>query len=330
MSFNVTRRHLLATGVAAATLPLLDSQPKAQAGWPNKPIRIIVPFPVGGQTDLIARAYGDYIGKQLGQPVIVENKAGAGGTVGAFEVKRAAPDGYTLMLTIGSTLIANRVMIRNLPYDPDKDFTLIAAIVGEGVPLVASAKCGATNLKEFIDYAKKTDKVSLGSYAAGSTAHMTIVEINRQYGTNIEPVHYRGEAPMWADVMSQSIDGAIGSYTAALPVVQAGRGKVIGAVNRPIRAMPNLPTLQQQGAISKLFDLTGFSGLLAAPTGTPIEIVRKLSELMVAAGKDERTRAALANFAIEPPIGYEAAQKIYKEEAPITIQFLSSLNLTAE
>lgn len=135
---------------------------------------------------------------------------------------------------------------------------------------------------------------------------------------------------MWADVMSQSIDGAIGSYTAALPVVQAGRGKVIGAVSRPIKAMPEVQTLQQQGATSKLFNLTGFSGLLAAPTGTPVEIVRKLSDLMVAAGKDEKTQAALATFAIYPPIDHEATQKIYKEEAPITIEFLSSLNLTPE
>ncbi|ETR77340.1 hypothetical protein X566_06655 [Afipia sp. P52-10] len=327
MSFDVTRRQLLATGAAAAALPLVGQRAFAQNGWPNKPIRIVVPYPVGGQTDMIARAYGEFIGRQLGQPVVVENKAGAGGTVGAVEVKRAPADGYTLMCTISTTLIANRVMIKNLPYDPDKDFTLVSLITGEGLPFVVSEKCGATNLKEFVDYAKKAEKVSVGTYAAGSTPHMVIAELNKQYGINIEPVHYRGEAPMWADLASQSIDGAMGSYTAALPVLQTGRGKTIASVSRPIRALPEVKTLTQQGATSKLFDLTGFTGILA-PAGTPMEIVKKLSDLMVAGGKDEKTQAALSSFAIYPPIGYEAAQKLYREETPLWLQFMGNLNLT--
>ncbi len=329
MSFDVTRRQLLATGAAAAALPVLGQQAQAQTGWPNKPIRIVVPYPVGGQTDLIARAYGEFLSRQLGQPVVVENKAGAGGTVGAVEVKRSAPDGYTLMCTISTTLIANRIMIKNLPYDPDKDFTLISLITGDGLPFVVTEKCGATNLKEFIDYAKKAEKVSVGTYAAGSTPHMIIAELNKQFGTRIEPVHYRGEAPMWADLASQSIDGAMGSYTAALPVLQTGRGKTIAAAGKPIRALPDAKTLTQQGANSKLFDLTGFTGFLT-PSGTPDEITRKLSELLVAAGKDEKTQTALSNFAIFPPIGYEAAQKLYKEETPLWLQFMSNLNLTPE
>jgi tripartite-type tricarboxylate transporter receptor subunit TctC len=327
MSFDVTRRQLLATGAAAATLPILGQQAHAQTDWPNKPIKMIVPYPVGGQTDLIARAYGEYIGRQLGQPVVVENKAGAGGTVGAVEVKRSPPDGYTLMCTISTTLIANRVMIKNLPYDPDKDFTLLSLITGEGLPFVVSEKCGATNLKDFIDYAKKAEKVSVGTYAAGSTPHMVIAEINKQYGTRIEPVHYRGEAPMWADLASQSIDGAMGSYTAALPVLQTGRGKPIGAVSRPIRALPDVKTLTEQGATSKLFELTGFTGILA-PAGTPEPIVRKLSDLMVAGGKDEKTQAALSSFAIYPPIGLEAAQKLYKDETPLWLHFMGNLDLS--
>jgi tripartite-type tricarboxylate transporter receptor subunit TctC len=320
----VTRRHLLATGVAAAALPILGSRAKAQAGWPNKPIRVIVPYPVGGQTDMIARAYGEYLSRQLGQPVIVENKSGAGGIVGATEVKRAAPDGYTLMLSIGSALINNRVLFKEIPYDPDKDFVLISAITTQGIPLVASDKSGATNLKEFIAFAKKADKISVGTYGAGTTAHMAIAELNKQYGTNMEPVHYRGEAPMWADLASQSIDGAIGSYVAALPVLQGGRGKIVGAVGQPIK------TMRDQGATSKAFTIRGFSGLLSAPAGTPDAIVKKLSELMVAAGSDEKTQTALSAFAIDKPVGFEETQKIYKEEAPITVELLRSLNLTPQ
>ena len=330
MSFDLTRRRLLATGAAAAALPILGSQAKGQAGWPNKPIKIIVPYPVGGQTDMIARAYGEYFARQLGQPVVVENKSGAGGIVGATEVKRSAPDGYTFMLSIGSALINNRVLFKELPYDPDKDFVLIAGIISEGVPIVVSSKCGATNLKEFIEYAKKTDKVSIGTFGAGTTGHTVAIELNRQFGTNIEPVHYRGEAPMWADLASQSIDAAAGSYVAALPVLQAGRGKVIGTSGLPIRALPDAKPFQEQGATSPLFGLRGFAGLLSAPAGLPDEIVRKLSALMVAAGSDEKTQTALSSFAIHKPIGFEETRKIYTEESPQLLKILTSLNLTPQ
>ncbi len=135
---------------------------------------------------------------------------------------------------------------------------------------------------------------------------------------------------MWADVASQAIDGAIGSYVAALPVLQGGRGKIVGAVGQPIKAVPNVPTMRDQGATSKAFIIRGFSGLLSAPAGTPEAIVKKLSELMVAAGSDEKTQTALSSFAIDKPVGYVETQKIYKEEAPITIELLQSLNLTPQ
>ena len=199
MTFDFTRRRFLATGAAAASLPLLGEQASAQAAWPNKPIKIIAGYPAGGQTDLFARTYGDVISRKIGQPIVVENKAGAGGTVAALEVKRAAPDGYTWQFTISTTLIMNRALMKEVPYDADKDFILISIMPAGSLPLVASTKSGAKNIKEFVDYCKKTEKVSVGTYAAGSYAHMAVAELNKQYGLKIEPVHYRGEAPMWAD-----------------------------------------------------------------------------------------------------------------------------------
>ena len=138
MSFDFTRRNFLATGAAAATLPLIGTQASAQAGWPNKPIKIISGYPAGGQTDLFARTYGDVISKKIGQPIVVENKAGAGGTVAALEVKRAAPDGYTWQFTISTTLIMNRVLMKEVPYDTEKDFILISIMPSGSLPLVAS------------------------------------------------------------------------------------------------------------------------------------------------------------------------------------------------
>ena len=124
MTNKLDRRTFLASTAGAAALPMLGEQARAQAGYPNKPIKIICGYPAGGQTDIISRTYGEYMSRALGQPVVVENKAGAGGIIGAVEVKRSAPDGYTLMCTISTTMVGNQVTVKNLPYDPNKDFVL--------------------------------------------------------------------------------------------------------------------------------------------------------------------------------------------------------------
>ena len=328
MSFDVTRRHLLAAGAAAVTLPLLGAEASAQGTWPTKPIKIVAGYPAGGQTDLYARAYGEYMAKQLGQPVLVENKAGAGGTVAALDVKRAAPDGYTLMFTITTTMVMNRVLMKNLAYDADKDFSLISIMSSGSLPLVASEKSGAKTLKEFIDYAKKADKVSVGTYAAGSFAHIAIAELNKQYGLNIEPVHYRGESPMWTDLAGQSIDGAIGSYVGSLPVLQSGRGRAVAVSRKRMSVMPDVPTFQEQGATSKAFQLTGFQ-CCAAPAGTPPEIIKKISDLLVAAGQTDKVRELLKSQGVDDAaMTLEASRKLYAEEAPVWIELVSSLGLT--
>ncbi|RYE52872.1 MAG: tripartite tricarboxylate transporter substrate binding protein, partial [Rhizobiaceae bacterium] len=135
MSSNISRRAILAAGLSAAAIPVLGTGARAQSNWPNKAVKVIVPYPVGGQTDQIARIYSDYLSKQLGQPFVVENKGGASGILGVGEVKRAAPDGYTLLMTIGSSLINNVALYKELPYDPDKDFVLISTIASQGILL---------------------------------------------------------------------------------------------------------------------------------------------------------------------------------------------------
>jgi tripartite-type tricarboxylate transporter receptor subunit TctC len=330
MTNKLDRRTFLAAGAAAATLPVLGEQARAQAGWPNKPIKVIVGYPAGGQTDIIARTYGEYLSRTLGQPVVVENKAGAGGIIGAVEVKRAAPDGYTLMCTISTTMVANQVTVKNLPYDPNKDFIFIASLTQIGLVMAASAKTGATNLKEFIDYAKKTEKVSMGTYAAGSTAHMIIVELNKQYGLNIEAVHYRGEAPMWADIGGQTLDAAIGSYNAALPIMQAGRSKPVGATGlQRLSALPDVATMVEQGAKSELYELRGYT-CFTAPAGTPMEIVKKLSDAFIAAGTDAKVNETMGQFFLNPPLPYDEAQKLYNEQTPKWIKFMEGMGMKAE
>ncbi len=134
---KLDRRHFIAAGTAAAALPLLPRTASAQAAWPSRNIRMICSYPAGGQTDLLARAFGDYIGKQVGKTVVIENKAGASGSIGTAEVARAEPDGHTILCSISTTYVMNRAMIKNPGYDMDKDLTLVSVIPGAGLLLVA-------------------------------------------------------------------------------------------------------------------------------------------------------------------------------------------------
>ena len=197
MSAKPSRRHFIAAGSAAAAMPFISRGALAQGAWPSRQIRMICSYPAGGQTDLLARAFGEYICKQVGKTVVIENKAGASGSIGAAEVARAEPDGHTILCSISTTYMMNRAMMKNPGYDMDKDLTLVSVIPGAGLPLVASPKSDIKSLADFVAFARKTGKVNFGTYSAGSAPHMTINELNKQYGLNIEPIHYRGEAPMW-------------------------------------------------------------------------------------------------------------------------------------
>ena len=246
----ISRRHFIGSAAAASAIPLIGSSAHAQADWPTKPIKIIAGYPAGGQTDLFARTYGEYIRSETGQNVTVENKAGASGSVAAVEAKRAAPDGYTLMFTISTTMIMNRVLIKDIPYDTDKDFVLVSIMPAGSLPFVAGEKTGAKTLAEFVAYAKKAEKVNIGTYGAGSYAHMAVAEMNKQYGLKMEAVHYRGEAPMWTDLAGGFIDGAHGSYSAALSVLQSGRGHAVAVSRKRMSTLPDVPSFAEQGATS--------------------------------------------------------------------------------
>src|SRR5437868_14987603 len=138
MSATFNRRRFIAAGTAAVAVPLLPRNASAQAVWPSRQIRMICSYPAGGQTDLLARAFGEFISRQVGQTVVIENKAGASGSIGAAEVARAEPDGHTILCSISTTYVMNRVMMKNPGYDMDKDLTLVSVIPGAGLLLVAS------------------------------------------------------------------------------------------------------------------------------------------------------------------------------------------------
>ncbi len=326
MSTKFNRRHFIAGGTAAAAMPFLTRGASAQAAWPSRQIRMVCSYPAGGQTDLLARAFGDFIARQVGQNVIIENKAGASGSIGAAEVARAAPDGHTILCSISTTYVMNRVMMKNPGYDMDKDLTLVSIIPGAGLLLIASLESGVKSLDDFVAFARKKGQVNFGTYSAGSAPHMTINELNKQYGLKIEPIHYRGEAPMWTGLLDGTLDVAMGSYTAAQSVLQSNKGILFAVHSRKVPAIPDVKTLPEQGATSKFFTISGFSGW-ALPKATPQPIVDRLSELCVAANQDPKVKEVLATFALDPAIGFKEANALYQRELPIWIESGQALGL---
>lgn len=329
MTRGIDRRALIATGSAMAGSTLLRWPAFAQAAWPTKPVRVICGYPPGGSTDVVARAYSEFLSRHFGQPFVVENKGGASGTVGALEVKQARPDGYTIMATIATTMIQNRVMIKNLAYDPEKDFEIITIVSGSGSLVVVQPNTGVTNLKEFVDWAKKASKLSMASYAVGSTPHLVATELSQQYGLNIEPIHYRGEAPMWADFMAGSTDIGVGSTAPTTPVLQTGRGRLIASVGTRNRAFPDAPTLIEQGLKPQASHIRGYVGLWA-PAGTPEDILAKLSEAVVLGGKDARVMAATEQFHLDPALSSADAKKRFASDTAALLPALKALGIQPE
>ena len=314
MSVKINRRHFIAAGTAAAAAPFLSRNASAQAAWPSRNIRMVCSYPAGGQTDLLARAFGDFITRQVGKTVVNENKAGASGSIGAADVARAEPDGHTILCSISATYVMNRVMMKNPGYDMDRDLTLVSAIPG------------VKTLDDFVAFARKKGQVNFGTYSAGSAPHMTINELNKQYGLKIEPIHYRGEAPMWTGLLDGTLDVAMGSYTAAQTVLQGDKGVVFAVHSKKVDAIPDVKTLPEQGATSKFFTLSGFTGW-ALPKATPQPIVDRLSELCVAANSDPKVKEVLSTFVLEPALGFKESNALYQRELPSWIESAQALGL---
>jgi tripartite-type tricarboxylate transporter receptor subunit TctC len=326
MFARLSRRDFIAAGTTAVAMPFLLRRASAQEVWPSRQIRMVCSYPAGGQTDLLARAFGEFISKQVGKTVVIENKPGASGSIGAADVARAEPDGHTILCSISTTYVMNRVMMKNPGYDMDKDLTLVSVIPGAGLLLVASPKAGVKTLDEFVAFVRKSGKVNFGTYSAGSAPHMTINELNKQYGLNIEPIHYRGEAPMWTGLAEGTLDVAMGSYTAAQSVLQSGRGVVFAVHSKKVDAIPDIRTLPEQGATAKFFTVSGFTGW-ALPKATPQPIVDRLAGLCVAANSDPKVKDVLSTFVLEAPLGFKESNALYQRELPVWMESAQGLGL---
>jgi len=323
------RRSFLLGSAAVALLGTAALSNGAQA-WPARPIRIIVSFPPGGLTDLYARAYGETISRNIGQPVLVENRPGAGGIIGCDAVAKSPPDGYTLLFTVSTPIVQAQALYKKLPYDPDKDFTFIAAFDSGHLPLAVHLDVPANGFREFVDFARKT-AVNFGTYGPGSIPHMVAAQINKLFGTRIEVVHFKGEAAMWQEVATGRIQAAIGSISALAPHLQSGAVRPI-AVNTAKRSpkLPQVATYLEQGFPEKVFILKGWLGLLG-PAGLPQEIVGRISKLVLEGADTPRFRQIYEPFGlVEKPSTPEEFLRLYREEGSATIAIARELGLSLD
>jgi tripartite-type tricarboxylate transporter receptor subunit TctC len=299
------RRDRLLAALAAVVLAcaLVGAPAKAEDKYPSKPVRIIVSFSAGGPTDIVARVMGAKMGDLLGQQFVVENRVGAGGNIGADQVAKSAPDGYTLLMATVSTHAINPGLYRNMPYDPVRDFAPIAQIGVTPTLLSVHPSLPATDAKSLIALVKQNPgKYTYGSSGLGSILHLCGEQFKALAGgINIVHVPYRGSAPMTSDLVGGQISMAFDATPTAMPQAKTGAIRAIGAgMATRIRAMPELPTLQEQGL--KGFECYTWNAILA-PAGTPQPILDQLSGAINKALDDPAVLHRLEEAGIDPTPG---------------------------
>lgn len=292
--------------MAAASLLALASAVHAEPGYPTKPIRLIVPFAPGGSTDVLARLLAEALRPELGQPVIVENKAGAGGNIGGDFVAKAPPDGYTLLIAAAGPTVINPSLYARMPYDPVKDLRPVTLLIQEPNLMAINPKIPAKTVPEFIAYAKsRPTEVSFGSPGNGSPAHLAGEWFNQLTGTTMVHVPYKGTGPALNDLLAGQIAMMIDNMPALWPHVQSGKLRALAvSTDKRATAAPDIPTVAESGV--KGFSFGAWKGLMA-PAATPPEIVERLHAAATKALAKPDFRKRLIDLGAEP-VGNTPAQ----------------------
>ena len=279
------RRLALASIAQAATIVIAfvsGSNALAQTAWPAKPVKIVVPFAPGGTTDLLARAMATELSKAFPQPVIVENRAGAGGNLGADVVAKSAADGYTLLMGTVGTHGINKSLYSKMPYDPQKDFSPITLVAGVPNVMVMNAEAarakGIATVKDFVKYAKANPgKLNMASSGNGTSIHLAGELFKSMTGTFMTHIPYTGSGPALLGLLSGTVDVMFDNLPSALPQIRSGKltGFAVTSAQRS-SAIPELPTIEEAGQL-KGFDASSWFGLLA-PAGTPPDVVSRVQQ----------------------------------------------------
>ena len=297
MHSRIRRLSLVIAAIAALALPATSAWAQA---YPNKPVRMIVPFAAGGGTDFFARTVGAKLGEQLGQTIIIDNKPGAATIIGAEVAARSAPDGYTALIADSTTLAVNPSLYKKLPYDPAKDFSSVTLTARFAMVLVVNPNISkATTVKEFIEEAKKDPgKISYASVGAGTTHHLTMELFQQRTDIKLIHVPYKGAGPAIQDMVGGQVPVMFVDLAAGGPMIKAGKLRVLAVASpKRIAALPNVPTFAEQGIAQ--FEAWAWQGL-TVPTGTPKEIIAKLNAEYAKVVADPVVRQKLVDAGVEP------------------------------
>jgi len=317
---RLTTLACLAT-LASAALPL-----RAQSKWPAKPITYVVPFAAGGTTDVLARTFGQRLSVLLGQPVVVENKPGAGGNVGSAFVAKAAPDGYTILGGTISSHSINVSLYPNMPYDPIKDFIPIALFGTLPNVVVVKAEAPFKTVADIVAAAKAKQNLSYSSSGAGTSQHLSGELFKNMAGVDILHVPYKGSAPSMQALLGDQVTMCFENILSCIPLIQSGKLRAL-AVTSATRAsgLPDVPTVAESGL--KGFEIVSWQGVFA-PAGTPQPIVEQLSSTIMQIIREPEIKAKLLGLGLEPSTMTQPQFAAFqKEEVAKWARLIKSANI---
>jgi tripartite-type tricarboxylate transporter receptor subunit TctC len=324
---HVLSRRLL--GMALASALMAPAIVQAQQAWPNKPVRWVVAYPAGGGSDFLARQLAPQLGKQLGQTLVIENRPGAGGTIGTDNAAKSPPDGYTILTGDNGAMVFNSAMYRKLPYDP-KDFVPVGFMARFPLILAVNPSAGFSSAKELLDEVKKNPaKYTYASPGSGSPHHLAMELLKDRTKSFIVHVPYRGTALAVQDVISGQVPMMVLDTAAGLPQIRAGKVKALAVMSKKrLPSLPDVPTLDEIGI--KDFEVTAWQGLFV-PKGTPPDIVTHLSAEMNKAITVPEVKARLEDFGLEvTPSNGPALAAFLQKETSFWHALIKERNLSAE
>ncbi|OJY40827.1 MAG: hypothetical protein BGP08_12995 [Rhizobiales bacterium 64-17] len=296
--------------LAAAAAMLLSATAASAQTWPSRPVTLVVPFTAGTTSDVIARGLIEHLATKLGQPFIIDNRGGAGGNIGGAAAAKAAPDGYTFLFATTGPAATNKLMYKDMSYDPDRDFAPVVLIGKAPVIVVAKKDAPFSTLKEMIDYAKANpDKLTAGFPGNGTLGHITGELLQARAGIKLVDTQYRGSPPIITDLIGGHIDVGMDSMAAYVPTVKDGKIKALAiAGGKRWSKLPDVPTASESG-------LRGFEAavwyVILAPTGTPADVIAKLNAATNEYIKSEKARTFFDNLGVEASGGTPADAKAF-------------------
>jgi tripartite-type tricarboxylate transporter receptor subunit TctC len=312
----------LAAGFAGSTPALAQS-----GAWPNKPVRLVVPFPAGGSTDLVARFIAQGLSEKFGQSFVVDNRGGAGGNIGTDAVAKAAPDGYTIGLSTSGPLVNNKFLYKDMPFNSDKDLAPIALVCEIPLVLTSNPKVPAKNLKEFIQQAKaRPDAYTVGQPGNGTIGHLALEQLSMVTNTKLATVAYRGDTPALTDLLGGSIQALSAPITAFIPNLASGKlhGLAVTSATR-FPGLPDIPTAREQGI--DMVATVWFA--VVGPAGMPPEIVKALNAEINHIVSSTYGKAKLQTYGAVVNVGTpDLLRKMINEDSRKWQKVISTANVT--